>query len=114
MSSLLEFLRTKLLFLLLAVLAIGMAVGVSAFKSKEVKPASKSQAINYHYNSTSSSLTDLKNINNWDVESASCSGSGIPCVIPFNGDRAAFATYLNGFTSVADMNAVATAQQDGD
>jgi hypothetical protein len=77
MSSLLKLLRTKLLFLLLAVLAVGLAVGTSAYtKSKDVKQTAYWFATDVNGNPLPSSTLHTNNY-------LGCSADGVDCIAEY-------------------------------
>lgn len=92
---------------LLGIMAVAIALGAVAFTPKPAKFAA-----GYRYNSSSTVLANVQNVSaNWSYSAtpSGCSvGENLPCI--FNRasqDDATFQTYLNGFSTVADITTAA-------
>lgn len=92
-------------------LSIG-AVFAFSFSPAPVKPV-KALPVSYHYKISSTSLADMKNINNWEVADPACEEEGsIPCVIRYEGNISQFNTYLQTFSSAAAVTLRADERKD--
>lgn len=101
----------KLKISLIALFAVVLGIAGSAFTTKQMKLSDTT----YHYTSGSAELEDMQLIDNWVAEEPGCGQTGdIPCAVPFDGNRSAFQTYLNGITSVSELNAAATEKKNSD
>lgn len=69
--------------------------------------------VRYHYESSSSSLTDMQNISNWTAEDPECGPSGsLPCAIDYDGNLTQFDAYLDAFTTSSQVVAAAIQKKD--
>jgi hypothetical protein len=73
--------------------AIAIAFAASAFTTNLKTPTQ------YHYKSSSANITDMRNISNWEQVSGStspcASGDNVVCRITYDGNLAAFDSYLD-------------------
>lgn len=87
---------------------LAMLFAVAAISFTTLSSVKQTTITRYHYTSNSTVLADVQNINNWVAEEPGCPSTGdLPCAIDYDGDSAAFATYLGGFTSVQAITDVA-------
>lgn len=87
----------------LFILAVAIALAGSFAFNLPAKDAKNFTV--YHYTSTSTSLGDMQNIENWEGVSSSCGSSGsIPCAFTYTGD---FGAYLQTFGTAYDLKEAA-------
>jgi hypothetical protein len=99
---------------LVAVAALMMATVTMSFKLSG--PMRGNLATDYHYKIASTDITDLRNINNWEVGTTTgtdCNtGPDVPCVIPYTATPSdpTFQDFLNNRT-LDQLNADASSRK---
>lgn len=88
--------------------------GAFAFTAKD-SPVKKPGDVTYHYKLSVYDIAEMQDTDNWEVLEPGCGEEGdIPCAIVYDENINNFRTYLEGFSTVPALTAVANERKESE